>query len=263
MPSIPERFDSDSVRAAWDHAADAYAGFQADGGDYYRLDFFGPAQVEACGEVAGLRLLDVGCGSGYFSRQMASRGARVAGIDISAEMLRHARALEEEAPLGIDYRHVDALLIGETFEPASFDMATSCVALQDMPDIPRVLGGIARALKPGGRFVNCIVHPGTDMRHREWVTDEHGERIALALGGYFEEGPIEYEWAGEKFAYTFATSAYHATMERWFGWYHAAGFTLRAYYEPKPSAEALAAHPDLLDALLVPYFVIFDLQRTA
>ena len=36
------------------------------------------------------------------------------------------------------------------------------------------------------------------------VTDEHGERIALALGGYFEEGPIEYEWAGEKFAYKLA-----------------------------------------------------------
>lgn len=263
MPTAPDRFDADAVREAWDHAADAYAQFQSDGGDYYRLAFFGPAQVEACGDVEGLDLLDVGCGSGYFSREMGARGARVTGVDISAEMIRHAQAAEAAAPLGIEYRVGDALAIGETFEAARFDIATSCVALQDMPDIPRVLAGIARVLKPGGQFVNCIVHPGTDMRHREWVTNEQGERIALALGGYFEEGPIEYEWTNSQLAYRFSTAAYHATLERWFEWYHAAGFTLRAYYEPRPTPAALEAHPDLLDASLVPYFALFDLVRTA
>lgn len=263
MPQPIERFDAESVRSAWDRAADAYAGFQADGADYYRLDFFGPAQVRQCGDVEGLDLLDLGCGSGYFAREMARRGARVVGIDLSPEMLRHAAAIEEAGPLGIEYRLLDAGLVGETFAPASFDMATSCMALQDMPDIPRVLRGVAHVLKPGGRFVTCVTHPGSDMRHREWVTDESGTRVALALGGYFEEGPLSYDWKGAKFAYEFSTPGYHAPLERWFEWILDAGFALRAFREPSPTVEALEAHPDLLDASLVPYFAIFDLVRAA
>ena len=70
------RFDADGVREAWDFAADGYARGQANGRDYYRYDFFGPAQIEMCGKVAGLRLLDVGCGAGYFARAMADRRAK-------------------------------------------------------------------------------------------------------------------------------------------------------------------------------------------
>jgi SAM-dependent methyltransferase len=194
---------------------------------------------------------------------MAERGATVTGVDISPEMLRHAQALEDGTPLGIAYRHLDARLIGETFEGGSFDLATSCMALQDMPDIPDVLLGVARVLKPGGRFVACITHPGADMRYRQWVTDESGQRVALALGGYFEEGPLSYDWKGDRLAYEFSTPGYHAPLERWFEWIAAAGFSLRSFREPKPSTAALEAHPDLLDASLVPYFAIFDVMRMA
>jgi len=85
-------FDADSVRAAWDRAADAYTAGQAAGRDYYRTEFFGPAQVALCGDVHGLRLLDVGCGSGYFAREMARRGARVTAIDVSPRMIELPRA---------------------------------------------------------------------------------------------------------------------------------------------------------------------------
>jgi len=83
MPEHPTSFDARSARESWDRAAEAYAEGQASGRDYYRYEFLGPAQVAACGDVAGLRLLDVGCGSGYFAREMARRGARVSGLDIS------------------------------------------------------------------------------------------------------------------------------------------------------------------------------------
>src|SRR5512132_390308 len=101
MLDVPPRFDPDSVQESWDLAADAYAAGQASGRDYYRYEFFGPAQVAICGDVRGLRLLDVGCGSGYFAREMAKLGARVTGIDISPRMIEHARQLESESPLGI------------------------------------------------------------------------------------------------------------------------------------------------------------------
>ncbi|AHG91320.1 hypothetical protein J421_3783 [Gemmatirosa kalamazoonensis] len=76
MTERGDRLDAAEARDAWDRAADAYAAGQASGRDYYRLRFFGPAQVALCGDVSGQRLLDVGCGSGYFAREMARAGAR-------------------------------------------------------------------------------------------------------------------------------------------------------------------------------------------
>src|SRR5262245_8040981 len=89
MPKPAVRFDAESVRASWDHAADAYAQGQASGSDYYRYEFFGPAQVALCGEVRGMSILDVGCGNGSFARAVARRGARVTGIDLSAGRSEH------------------------------------------------------------------------------------------------------------------------------------------------------------------------------
>jgi 2-polyprenyl-3-methyl-5-hydroxy-6-metoxy-1,4-benzoquinol methylase len=61
----------------WDSAADAWAQGQASGRDFYRLQLFGPAHAAMRGDVRGLRVLDVGCGSGCFSREMTRRGAPV------------------------------------------------------------------------------------------------------------------------------------------------------------------------------------------
>ena len=86
MPKPAARFDVESVRASWDDAADVYAEGQTSGRDYYRYEFFGPAQLALCGDVREMRVLDVGCGNGYFARELARCGARVIGIDVSPRM---------------------------------------------------------------------------------------------------------------------------------------------------------------------------------
>jgi SAM-dependent methyltransferase len=259
MPKDLARFDVSSARAAWDRAADAWEQGQASGRDYYRHEFFGPVQVAMCGDVAGKRLLDVGCGTGYFSRDMARRGAQVVGVDVSPRMVEHARRHEAASPLGIEYRVGDAAEIAAWFAPGSFDMATSCMALQDMPDIPTVLRAVHAVLKPRGRLVASITHPCTDTPFREWQRDESGRRRCLCVDRYFDRVPVEYTWRG--WAYDFATPALHAPLEDWFAWVFDAGFELRAFREPRPTEEALRARPDLEDAAKVPYYVMFDLVR--
>ena len=74
MPKPAARFDVESVRASWDAAADVYAEGQASGRDCYRYEFFGPAQLALCGDVREMRVLDVGCGNGYFARELARCG---------------------------------------------------------------------------------------------------------------------------------------------------------------------------------------------
>ena len=253
------RFDTDAVRDAWDHAADAYAGGQAAGRDVYRYEFFGPVQVAACGDVRGLRVLDVGCGSGYLARELASRGARVAGLDLSPRMIEHAAATQ--LPPAIEYHVGDAAALPAPLAPASFDLAVSCVALQDMPEPARAIRGAYAALRPGGRFVCSIVHPCGDTPVRRWERDAVGAKRWLCIDRYFDRGPIEYPWNG--WAYAFTTTGLHVPLEDWFAWFLAAGFALRGFHEPCPDADVLHRHPDLEAAARVPHFAIFDLARQA
>ena len=63
-----------------------------------------PAVLALCEPVAGLRVLELGCGEGYCARQLCHRGAReVTGLDLSAGMLQAALAQEQREPLGIRY----------------------------------------------------------------------------------------------------------------------------------------------------------------
>lgn len=261
MPEKPARFDADAVREAWDHAAVAYANGQATGRDVYRYEFFGPAHAALCGDVHGQRLLDAGCGSGYFAREMARRGARVTAFDISPAMIEHASRLEAAERLGIDYFVFDAALVATRFEPGSFDVVTSCMALQDMPRVDQVLRGIHGILRPGGRLVASITHPGTNPPFRRWERDETGAKRWLCIDRYFDGGPVDYAWTGWQYAFT--TPALHATLEQWFAWIFDAGFTLRALREPRPSEAAVQAIPDLEDAARVPYYLLLDLVRAA
>jgi len=194
MPERSEKFDPDAVRNEWDTASDAYAEGQATGRDYYRLEFFGPAQIALCGEVQGLRLLEVGCGTGYFAREMARRGAVGTAVDLSPGMLAHARESESTDPLGIRYLNGDAARLREYLDAEPFDMVTSCLALQDMPDIPKVFRAIHDVLVPGGRLVASIAHPCNDMPFRVWAKDSSGAKQWLCVDRYFDRGPVKYAW---------------------------------------------------------------------
>jgi len=92
----------------------------------------------------GERILDLGCGDGTLTAQIIERGALVVGVDASAEMVAAAAAR------GIDARVCDARVLPFDRE---FDAVFSNAVLHWIQDAGAVLAGVARALKPGGRFV--------------------------------------------------------------------------------------------------------------
>ena len=92
----------------------------------------------------GEEILDIGCGDGVLSRQIMERGARVVGVDGSSEMVEAARKR------GVPAQVMDATQM--TFQH-QFDAVFSNAALHWIHDQPALLRGVARALKPGGRFV--------------------------------------------------------------------------------------------------------------
>ena len=250
------RFDVNSVQREWDIASDAYAHAQLNGLDYYRLNFFGPAMTEACGNVNGLEVLDVGCGIGYFSRQMAEKGAsKVVGIDISPNQLAHARQLEEKERLGIEYIQGDAASVIESLPEASFDMVTACVSLVDMPNPRRVIQGAYRVLRDRGRLVFTNTHPLTDTMSREWVRDADGKKLGLQIADYFDETPFNLTWISNRFKYPFQTTGNNHTLQTWMRWIIKTGFILEDFIEPYATDQAIAQHPGLEDSRIVPLFL--------
>jgi trans-aconitate methyltransferase len=93
---------------------------------------------------AGERILDLGCGDGVLTEKIAAAGASVVGIDASADMVVAAQKR------GLDARVADGTRLSFANE---FDAVFSNAALHWMKDVPdAVIAGVARALKPGGRF---------------------------------------------------------------------------------------------------------------
>lgn len=250
--------DSDSA-TAWNEGAEAFDAFVQSGADYYRLEVHGPALLSACEPLEGQRVLDLGCGQGYFSRLLAERGARVAAIDVAEELLALAEARETRDPLGIDYRNVSAVSIAEEWPPDSFDLVAACMAVQDISDASGVLRGAAAVLRPGGHMVFSVPHPATEMPFREWERDASGGKRYLKLDRYFETGPTVCDWNMPRLKYPWSTPYWRYTLGEWTALVGGAGFTIQRLLEPRPTPNQVAANPDLDDCSRMPFFLIFDL----
>jgi 2-polyprenyl-3-methyl-5-hydroxy-6-metoxy-1,4-benzoquinol methylase len=96
-------FDDDDTRRACNEAAAAWEAFVESGADYYRHEIHGPALLAVGEPVDGLEALDLGCGQGYFSRELARAGAHVTAVDLAEEALAYAHRHEARASPGIDY----------------------------------------------------------------------------------------------------------------------------------------------------------------
>src|SRR3569623_1591930 len=100
--------------------------------------------IDVLAPQRGMRILDLGCGDGVLTAEIAARGADVVGVDASEDMVAAARARDLEALV----MNAHALRFDR-----EFDAEFSNAALHWMPRQDLVIAGVAHALKPGGRFV--------------------------------------------------------------------------------------------------------------
>jgi toxoflavin synthase len=117
------------------------------------------------GDLAEKSVVDLACGEGFYTRLIRLQGAsRVVGVDLSKAMIELAEEAERKQPLGIEYQVQDARDLRLDEES---DLAIAAYLLnyaRSREELTSMTQGIARCLKPGGRFVTANSNPAANYR---------------------------------------------------------------------------------------------------
>lgn len=248
--------------ACWEANAETWTRHARAGLDVYRDRVNTPAFLAMLPPIAGLHGLDVGCGEGGNTRELARRGARMTALDMSPTFLRHAREAEIAEPLGIEYVHADAAC--PPFTDEAFDFATAFMSLMDMPDQAAALAEAFRVLRPGGFLQFSILHPCFVPPHRRVLREADGTTVrAIEVGGYFDviDGRVDRWWFGaasqEERARVppFQEPRFHRTLSAWINLVVAGGFMVERLGEPYADEATAAAVPAVADTRVAPLFL--------
>jgi ubiquinone/menaquinone biosynthesis C-methylase UbiE len=137
------------------------------------------------GAVRGLRIADLGCGTGRHTIRLASAGARVTAVDFSRNMLEEAnRRLAGHAVTFVEHDLTKPL----PFDDAAFDGVLSCLALEHIADVAAFFREARRVCKPGGGLVVTDMHPAMRLRGVQANFDDIEAMLSIRVQGY--EHPV-------------------------------------------------------------------------
>ncbi|MER7764284.1 class I SAM-dependent methyltransferase [Streptomyces sp. NPDC097619] len=171
-----------------------------------------PAVLGLAGDVAGLEVLDLGCGGGHYAAELLARGAAsVTGVDGSESLLAVAR---ERLGPAVALHHHDLERPLDFLPEGAFDLAVLALVYHHVEARDHLLAEVRRVLRPGGTLLVSTSHPTGDWAHFG--------------GSYFDEDRVSLPF-GQGHALTFR----RLTLETFIGELLAAGFLLEALVEPR------------------------------
>jgi SAM-dependent methyltransferase len=183
----------------WDMKADVYEGLARSNwpsNTYNR--YWDERQMSiidnVLGDVAGLRVVDVACGTGRASRHLARAGAKVTGLDFAPRALTAAQAETAAVGLDIDFRIYDALTAPPPDLVGHFDVGVtiSCLAMacREAGDFERALAHVVSLVRPGGRLLflepihrSRLLRRVLKMSVREWIARSERHGLTLTARG--------------------------------------------------------------------------------
>lgn len=204
-------------------------------------------------DLTGRRVVDLGCGFGWFCRWAREKGAAaVTGIDVSERMLERARADTDDPAIQYLRDDLERVQLPE----AAFDLAFSSLALHYIDDLGRLLTEVRRALVPGGALLTSVEHPLLlGPRRPGWNVDDDGNTSWL-VDGYLDEAIRDTPWLGSR------VLKHHRTIETYTRLVREAGFTLTDLREWGVTDQWLLEHPEQEHERARPYFLLLAAVRT-
>ena len=167
------------------------------------------------------RVLDLACGQGFFTREVAKLGAQVTGADISPELIAQAKKNVSEAKF-----YVAAATNLDFAKNGEFDLLYCVLALQNIEDVAKTFAEVKRVLKPDGRFIMVLNHPCFRvLKGSSWGYDDVAKTQYRRLDTYLTAGKfgIEMNPGAEKVNQTIS---YHRSLQDFFKPLTKAGFVV-------------------------------------
>jgi SAM-dependent methyltransferase len=203
-------------------------------------------------DLHSMRIVDLGCGFGWFARWAKEYGAaRVLGLDLSENMISRAKAETRNPDIHYAISDLDRVELLE----ASFDFAYSSLALHYIEDLHRLTKTIHRALVPDAQFVFTIKHPiYMAPSNPGWSVDKDG-RKTWAVSRYSVEGPRTTNWLAK------GVVKYHRTVGTTINTLIGVGFTIRHVQEWAPTADQITENLNLAEEVERPMLLIVSAKR--
>jgi ubiquinone/menaquinone biosynthesis C-methylase UbiE len=247
--------DLEEVRAFWNRVAADWQIQVGDEGDSNRRLNSDPVLWRFAGDVAGLKVLDAGCGTGYLTRQFDRRGALVTGVDLSEEMIAIARAAHPD----LTFR-VDSVSDLRTIGDEEFELAVSNYVLMDVPDLGGTVRSIYRVLQPGGCWITVFSHPCFPQGGREVTVTDDLVSYAWDFSYFEQRRRVDPPW--NHFTSDFIW--FHRPLSDYWKAFAAAGFAVVDFEEPRidPARHhEIQSARRLRNAMTRPYSVAFKLEK--
>jgi 2-polyprenyl-3-methyl-5-hydroxy-6-metoxy-1,4-benzoquinol methylase len=187
--------------------------------------------LQMAGTLEGKKICDLACGEGYLSRRMAARGADVVGVDLSENLLAHARRQAASEGFTIPFLQDNAEELA-TLPTTSFDLVICNMALMDIAGLEATFQAVYSILKPKGCFLFAVLHPCFETPFRlpesivEW--DEYGNFAACRVIHYTKEG----HWLSGGTGMRGTHGAYHRMLSTYLNTLLGCGFVISQVAEP-------------------------------
>ncbi|MFT4510986.1 class I SAM-dependent methyltransferase [Caballeronia sp. 15711] len=195
-----------------------------------------PVTMSLLGDVAGLHVLDAGCGPGICSEHLARNGATVHAFDVTPQMVDLAR--DRCAQLSVEVMVGDLASPLEWLPAQSFDKILCSLAFDYVEDLKPVFREFRRVARRGATLVFSMAHP-----MRDWMDERtRGE------GTYFSTSRFGLYWSGfgEPKPYV---QAYRRPLSDILNGLTDGGWLLDRFVEPQPQAEMQAVSASLYTEL--------------
>lgn len=209
-----------------------------------------PAILALCEPVAGLQVLDLGCGEGYCSRELRRRGAeKVLGIDLSQGMIEAARSQESQEGLDIQYEVGCATDLSQ-FGDRQLDLVVAVFLFNYLTteQTQQCMAEVSRILRPGGRFIFSVPHPAFPYMRQP----EYPFYFQVDGAGYFSQRDRQFPgriWKRD--GSWLDVQLVHKTLEDYFNALKAAGFnTMPTLRELRVLPEHVALDPSFFTPLI-------------
>lgn len=224
----------------------------------FRAHLITPTLKNLLGDVKEKKVLDAGCGDGYYANLMTEWGAFVTGIDGSDEMIKIAKSKFPK----LDFRTAN-LMKKWPFDAKEFDIVVNNMVLMHLSGIETFLSEANRVLNDSGRLIISVFHPAFNfptLKLYKTLTDKTLGRKPKGLSfDYFQNQVFK---RFDTYFGRFHTH-YHRTLEEYSQEFSKNGFVIRQIIEPNNlPADFLKKYPKLEYVTRLPRFLFFELVKS-